>query len=318
MPYKLQKQTIKLLGISLGRDKQQTNNDNVDNKLANISKTLDRWSQRRLSLLGKILVTKTHAVAKIVHVMSITTMSKDQLTALQRLLTRFIWSKKPPKVKHSVMIAPQNEGGIKALDVVSQYKALRLPWIWRLIRSSNWNATINMKLSQVGGISLLIQCNFDKGTINFLPQFYKEMFIYWQEIVEHLGVDELIVWNNKNIKIANKTIFIEELYQHNVVYIHDFFQNRIILPYENFCNIYQIRISRKLYLKVTKAIQKFVNRDQHIQAILDQAKPTHIRNKTRFRLLSGTWIDLRTAKSKHFYNEFLIFKTGFASALTQW
>ena len=151
-----------------------------------------------------------------------------------------------------------------------------------------------------------------------MPQFYKEMFIYWQEIVEHLGVDELIVWNNKNIKIANKTIFIEELYQHNVVYIHDFFKNRIILPYENFCNIYQIRISRKLYLKVTKAIQKFVSRDQHIQAILDQAKPTHIRNKTRFRLLSGTWIDLRTAKSKHFYNEFLIFKTGFASALTQW
>ena len=42
LPYKLQKHTIKLLGISLGRDKQQTNNDNVDNKLANIIKTLDR------------------------------------------------------------------------------------------------------------------------------------------------------------------------------------------------------------------------------------------------------------------------------------
>ena len=41
-------------------------------------------------------------------------------------------------------------------------------------------------------------------------------------------------------------------------------------------------------------------RDQHIQVILGQAKPIdlHIRNKTRFRLLSGTWMDLRTANSQ--------------------
>ena len=318
VPFRLQPASFKILGITLGRDNTTKTESNVSNKLVSMQKCLVRWSQRNLSLLGKILVTKTHAVAKLVHTMTIINMSKAQIHDIQKTLNRFIWSNKPARVKHSVLASSFEEGGLNSLDVECQYKALRIPWIWRILRSANWNAVINNKLKPLGGANLLIQCNYDKNTLRLLPKFYKEIFIFWQEIVSHLGWDEMIVWNNKEIKVSNKTVFVEELFRHNVVYIHDFFQNDIFLTYDNFCLKYSVKISFRLYQNIVKAIQRYINRDPNIEAKLNLPKPRYCATKTYFRLWSGKYVDLKKAKSKQFYQEFLLDKTGFASALTHW
>ena len=318
MPFKLQTHNFKVLGITLGRDTTTKTEANITSKFVTISKSLNRWSQRNLSLIGKILVTKTHAVAKMVHAMTIMPVTSTQRKELQKILTKFIWSGKPPKVKHNVIITPYDEGGLQALDIECQYKALRLPWIWRLLRSTNWCSTINSRLAQVGGTSLLIQCNYDINTISFLPLFYREIFTYWQEIVGHLGLDELIVWNNKEIKIANKTIFINNLYQNNVVFIHDFFKNGELIQYDRFCEIYKVNLTRRSYSNITRAIMRYITRNQLIFDMIHQPRPQYHKNKTYFRLTTGKHIDLKTAKCKHFYKEFLVFKGGFPSALTYW
>ena len=126
-PLNNNQKNFKLLGITLGRDKERNTELNITTKYKNISKSLDRWSQRNLSIIGKILVSKTHGMAKIVHTMTTTQMTGKQLIDLQRILTEFVWSKKPAKVKLSVLISPYEEGGLKAFDVECQYKALRIP-----------------------------------------------------------------------------------------------------------------------------------------------------------------------------------------------
>ena len=52
--------------------------------------------------------------------------------------------------------------------------------------------------------------------------------------------------------------------------------------------------------------------------MLNQPRPQHYRQRTLFRVISGTHIDLKMAKCKHFYKEFLLGKEGFPTALTQW
>ena len=267
--FTLEKNNFKVLGITLGRDKEVNESKNIAARYTQIDYTLTRWSQRQLSLIGKILITKSHAMSKLIHTMSITAVSKDKLQDIQQKLSKFVWSGKPPKVRHNVLICQNDEGGLNALDVISQYKALRLPWIWRMLSSNNWNSTVNQMLTRVGGTKFLIHCNYDKQTVSFLPTFYKETFLFWQEIYSPMYRPELIIWNNKNIKIAGKTIYIKELVEHNIIFIQDLrTQSHRFFQYEEFKAGRNVNISHRSYNTLIRAIERYIQRDRQIVELL--------------------------------------------------
>ena len=234
--------TISLLGITLGRDENEKYQLNVSEKCINMRKNLNRWSQRQLSLVGKILVTKSYAISKVIHTMTSTVVKEEDIKLIQQAVNKFIWSNKPAKVKHDVLINPLKEGGLNAMDIESQYKALKLPWVWRLMRSNNWNSAINDRFKQYGGIKLLINCNFDSKTVANVPQFYKEVLKYWAEIAIPPNCAKFVVWNNKNIKIGKQTVYCEELFRQNVVFVHDFTKNGIFLSYNEFRETYNVKM----------------------------------------------------------------------------
>ena len=226
LPFKQNTENITLLGITMGRKTELNEEKNIIEKQKSIEQKLNRWSQRNLSLIGKILVAKTFGMSKLIHAMSITVVSKQHLRETQKIINKFIWSGKPAKVKHTALINDYDEGGLRAPDVECQYKALKMPWIFRMCKAKDWNAVINTEFNKLGGIQLLLNSNYDKSTIRNLPTFYKEILLYWSEIVNPFGLRQLIVWNNKHIKIANTTIFNSELYSKGVVFLHDFMKNK--------------------------------------------------------------------------------------------
>ena len=97
-----------------------------------MSNKLNRWSQRQVSIIGKILVAKTFCMSKFIHSMIITLVPKEDLNKTQQILNKFIWGGKPAKVKHTSLINDYSEGGLRAPDVVCQYKALKMPWLYRM------------------------------------------------------------------------------------------------------------------------------------------------------------------------------------------
>ena len=309
-----------MLGITLGRNKEINESKNIGIRNTQIDYTLNRWSQRQLSLIGKILITKSHAMSKLIHTMSITEVPKDKLKDVQQKISKFVWSGKPPKVRHNVLICPYDEGGLSALDVTCQYKALKIPWIWRISSSNNWNSTVNHMLTRVGGSNFLIHCNYDKQTISFLPTFYKEIFLFWQEIYSPLYAPELIIWNNKNIKIAGKTIYIKELAENKVIFIHDLMmQSERFLQYIEFRAKTKVNIPQKTYNTLIRAIQRYIQRDRRMDELLKEDEPNINFNSTKHRMITGNFVDISQARSKEYYKEFLELKTGFtSSALIKW
>ena len=316
----LEHNNFKVLGITIGKNKEINQSRNVAVKNTQIDYTLTRWSQRQLSLIGKILITKAHAMSKLIHTMSITEVPKDKLKYVQQKVTKFIWSGKPPKVRHNVLVCPYKEGGLNALDVDCQYKALKIPWIWRMLSSKNWNSTINHMLTRVGGTNFLIHCNYDKQTVSFLPTFYKEIFLFWQEIFSPMYRPDLIIWNNKNIKIAGKTIYIKELAEHNVIFIHDLMtQSHSFLQYTEFRDTKKLHISYRTYNTLIRAIQRYIQSNRRMEELLKEDKPNIDFSSTKYRMITGKIVDVSQAKSREYYREFLELKTGFtASALLKW
>ena len=102
--FALEHNNFKILGITLGRNKEINQSRNIIAKNTQIDYTLARWSQRQLSLVGKILITKSHAISKMIHTMSITEVPKDKLKDIQQKVSKFVYSRKPPKVRQNVMV----------------------------------------------------------------------------------------------------------------------------------------------------------------------------------------------------------------------
>ena len=63
--------------------------------------------------------------------MSIVDISDETVRKIQSQLNQYIWSYKPAKVKHTVLVGDMNEAGLRSIDVKCKRKALIVTWFMR-------------------------------------------------------------------------------------------------------------------------------------------------------------------------------------------
>ena len=63
--------TVKVLGIHFGHNKNELENLNIDSRINKIKCILNVWKQRNLSLKGRILIVKTFGVSQMLYVASV-------------------------------------------------------------------------------------------------------------------------------------------------------------------------------------------------------------------------------------------------------
>ena len=62
---------VKILGIYIGHDKKEMEENNFKEKIDNIKVKLNIWKQRNLTLFGRILIIKTFALSQLLYVASL-------------------------------------------------------------------------------------------------------------------------------------------------------------------------------------------------------------------------------------------------------
>ena len=77
---------------------------NYQDKKEKISKILNCWQVRRLTLLGKITVIKSLDASQLVYIMSPLPSSQSYLKEIHQILYNFLWDGRGDKIKRSVMI----------------------------------------------------------------------------------------------------------------------------------------------------------------------------------------------------------------------
>jgi len=91
-----------------------------------------------------------------------------------------------------------------------------------------WKSLPLEYLRDVGG-ELISNCNFSLKTLlhlSGLPLFYKHVLNAWQRIVAHTPlsknrVENEVIWNNKFVTIAGKSVLYRSWYEARVKYIKD-------------------------------------------------------------------------------------------------
>ena len=143
-------------------------------------------------------------------------------------------------------------------------KALKSIWIKRFHLSENsaWTVIPNEATSHLGGLTFLSTCNCGSKDLNIkeLPLFYQTMLQCWFEFkdeqVNNMScTKKMIIWNNQDIKIDNKTIFFRTWFDKGIYTLKDLLdQNLDFLTYEEFKLRYQLQTNFLTYYGLINAI----------------------------------------------------------------
>ena len=84
---------------------------------------------RQLTIEGKILIFKTLAISKVVHLALVRDVTASTVTKLQKIQKQFIWKHENPKLKHTTLCNEHEQGGLKNVDIFSKITSLQCSWV---------------------------------------------------------------------------------------------------------------------------------------------------------------------------------------------
>ena len=172
----------------LATDPAETMNANYGEKLFKIQNTLSSWEKRRLSLLGKIIVSKRFVASQLVYILSPLPANQQVIKAINKLFYNFLWNGIGDKRKRDVIINNYENGGLKMIDIESFSKALKTTWVKTFLDRNNngkWKLFFEVELQNLGGTSFLY-CNLYRrnlqGYVQSEDAFLLEVVKIWAEI----------------------------------------------------------------------------------------------------------------------------------------
>ena len=253
---------MEILGVEFSavHDCGDINMQGITNKIQN---TLNRWSQRDLTLKGRITIAKSLVVSQLIYMMAAIGVAKKHLEAIQSKILKFLWRGRPPKVARKTLYQKIEDGGLNAPNILAMYKAMRVAWLGKIVANQEMAfAKVFIEKIKIKACDLTL-VNYQRGWINSRPitQYYKEMLIWFMEAVpmknpqNGIAVRKQIVWHNKEIRIDKEVILNRVLYNKDIKYIDDFTDSRgRLLGYNAFKERHSIFIGPLRYMSLICAI----------------------------------------------------------------
>jgi hypothetical protein len=255
---------IKCLGIYICNDTNRMRSDNFERATRKCENILQMWNIQNLTLKGKICIVNTLVLPQLLYVSSVMSIPAMQIKAIKDLITKFIWNKKPAKVKYSAMINDIEQGGLKLQDFESKLYSLKLKWIKAMCDNDSkgtWKEFINSHSKQ--DISQLMTHNKSYSEYNTLgDSFYDDIMKIWAEIhffnpTRSEDVINQRICNNSLIKIEHSVITEKKWPFANIKIIKDIVNDNGVIASNDFLmNKYNVNIPVMTYNSVISAIPK--------------------------------------------------------------
>ena len=121
----LKTNTIKILGIHFSNKKSLENDENYRRYIIKIEKLLKLWKMLQLTIVGKILIFKTLAISKVVHLALVKDVPSSTISQLEKIQKQFIWKNGNPKLKHTTLCNEYEQGGLKNVDIFFKITSLQ-------------------------------------------------------------------------------------------------------------------------------------------------------------------------------------------------
>ena len=132
--------TIRVLGIDISADKQYMHESNYEKLIQIMSKVLDPWKGRTLTIMGKILIINSLLASQTVYKFMVLNLPTDNvIKKMKQIITTFLWDGKKAKIAYDTLIKSKSQGGLALVDLKCKAEALKITWIHRAMnKESTW------------------------------------------------------------------------------------------------------------------------------------------------------------------------------------
>lgn len=260
-----------ILGIKFSCNLDTLLEINYNEKIKEIKKEIKQWSRRILTPLGRITILKTLLIAKLNHLfIALPNPSNDTIIRLNRMFFNFIWQSPTDRIKREVLCQDYFNGGLKMVELNSYINALKIGWIRRLITTnSKYKILFETNYTHIKELMNRGVTYIEEIKRRCTNKFWWDVLEAWKKFITHLvpksasDIMGTCIWNNKNIKINNTTVFYRRWYDKNIHFIRDLIdENGQLLTYEKFQTKYDIRINFLQFIGIRTSIETYLRRIQ--------------------------------------------------------
>ena len=119
------------------------------------------------------------------------------------------------KIKREGLYQDIHKGGLHMVNTEITFKAIKVAWIPRLLKAGNqnWKTVPDYYL-----------CNYDHKYLASVLVFYRNILKYFRELktLYNYNHDQnILLYNNKDILVGDRPVFIREWYQNGILSIKD-------------------------------------------------------------------------------------------------
>ena len=229
------KTAVRYLGIYIGHDTEECKRLNWDTKIENLTKTLDMWKMRNITLFGKVLLIKSLAISQLVYSASILSIPDNTVPKINKIVYAFLFNNHC-RIKRNTLIGSTEEGGIKMIDIECNFYALKAAWISRILDTCNPISSIFSFYCQRIGLEpgyLIGQTYCEKVKIfpclEKLPEFYIDVILSYNKCKTKKSVDRMTyneflmqpIWGNRMFTFENKCLYFRNWCESKILYVKD-------------------------------------------------------------------------------------------------
>lgn len=214
---------MKVLGITIADNEITAKNlTEIMHKAKDIC---EDWTNRTLSLFGKILVINTFVSTQFAYKMSVMgTIPHKTENDYNKMIREFIWNKGKPKVKLKALQIHKTKGGAGLVDIRKKDTATKTQWVVRSLHDKGLANLAQHFLPVIG-----VQCwkaNIKKSDIKkiSMSSFWQDVWLAWSDATFHKPktqkqIKDQYLWFNSWIRRRNRPFVIKAMINNEVTNI---------------------------------------------------------------------------------------------------
>lgn len=262
------------LGIKIVPSLKDTVAINYNTILQKISKDLERWISLPLSIIGRISVLKMNVLPKLLYVFQNVPLAPPAglFTKLASLIREFIWNKKHPRIRLSLLYLPFDSGGLKCPNFHWYYLAIQLRTIMFYFSSQNTPSWVGMEANSLKmPLNLYLYSaqpkQLKKETNNPIVQ---NMIEVWFTIKEMMNIKNNLsqfspIWGNALFVPGNLDVGFQGWAEKGVKKVGDLFCDGVMVSFEDLVSKFQIPQKHFFkYLQIRSFISSMQNQSLNI------------------------------------------------------
>ena len=238
---------INVLGVNVSTNIYEAQSINYDNIMKKVRATMEAWCNRKLSLIGKILIVNTLIASLFVYTLTVLPgLSHKLLQDIKVQIVNFLWNGAKPKIAYDTLTLAKKQGGLKLVDLGIKNASLKISWI-QILHNDNKLANVVYKNLNIKICNLIWDCNLKSSDVKWLTTdiFWNEVFATWFQLKqkdERKEEKNQIIWWNSEIRIEDRPFYWDKPYNKGLIYTHQLYENGNLKSCLQICENYEMTL----------------------------------------------------------------------------